>query len=190
MRLFVIGEHRFSTHEIPSGKALIIGSDEGCDLVVSDASVAPRHARLSLGPPLALEDLGSGFATQLGAERLEPGETAEVPPGDPIQLGKVLFMVERRRGVPPRRLLSRDYFEQRLEEECHRGDRTQTIFSVLRIDASAPGPADAIEQVIARELRMVDVIAVLGPGDHRSDKWPSVTCAEAPPWSGTRGRNP
>jgi len=57
--------------------------------------------------------------------------------------------------VPPRRLLSRDYFEQRLEEECHRGDRTQTIFSVLRIDASAPGPADAIEQVIARELRGV-----------------------------------
>ncbi len=70
MRLFVIGEHRFSTHEIPSGKALIIGSDEGCDLVVSDASVAPRHARLSLGPPLALEDLGSGFATQLGDVRI------------------------------------------------------------------------------------------------------------------------
>ncbi len=69
MRLFVIGEHRFSTHEIPSGKALIIGSDEGGDLVVSDASVAPRHARLSLGPPLALEDLGSGFATQLGVSR-------------------------------------------------------------------------------------------------------------------------
>ena len=166
MRLFVIGEHRFSTHQIPSGGALVIGSDEGCDLVVADASVAPRHARLSLGPPLALEDLGSGFTTQLGTKRLEPGETAEVPPGDPIQLGKVLLMVERRRGTPPRRLLSRDYFEQRLEEECHRADRAQTVFSVMRIAASAPGPADAIEQVIARELRMIDVIAVHAPGEY------------------------
>jgi transcriptional regulator with GAF, ATPase, and Fis domain len=75
-------------------------------------------------------------------------------------------MVERRRGVPPRRLLSRDYFEQRVEEECHRADRAQTVFSVLRIAASAPGPAEAIEQVIARELRMVDVIAVHGPGEY------------------------
>src|SRR5260370_7436609 len=75
-------------------------------------------------------------------------------------------MVERRRGVPPRRLLSRDYFEQRLEEECYRADRAQTVFSVLRIAASAPGPAEAIEQVIARELRMVDVIALYGPGEY------------------------
>ncbi len=166
MRLFVIGEKSFSTHRIPDTGALTIGSGAGCDLVVSDASVAPRHARLSLGPPLALEDLGSGLATQLGEERLAPGETAEVPPGDPIQLGSVLFMVERRRSAPPRRFLSRDYFEQRLEEECHRGERSQTVFSVLRIAASAPGPADAIEQVIAGELRMTDVIALHGPGEY------------------------
>jgi DNA-binding NtrC family response regulator len=162
--LFVIGEHRFSTHQIPSEGSLTIGSDPGCDVVVADASVAPRHARLSLGPPLALEDLGSGFPTQLGTERLEPGETAEVPPGDPIQLGKVLLMVERRRSVPPRRLLSRDYFEQRLEEECHRGERAQKVFSVLRI--SEPGPTEAVEQVLARELRMVDVLAILGSGEY------------------------
>jgi DNA-binding NtrC family response regulator len=166
LRLFVIGEKSFSTHRIPDTGALTIGSGAGCDLVVSDASVAPRHARLSLGPPLALEDLGSGLATQLGEERLAPGETAEVPPGDPIQLGNVLLMVERRRGAPPRRFLSRDYFEQRLEEECHRGERSQTVFSVLRIAASAPGPADAIEQVIAGELRMTDVIALHGPGEY------------------------
>jgi DNA-binding NtrC family response regulator len=112
-----------------------------------------------------LEDLGSGLTTQLGQKRLKPGETAEVPPGDPIQLGKVLLMVERRRGAPPRRLLSRDYFEQRLEEECHRADRARTVFSVLRIAASAQGPADVIERVISRELRIVDVIALHAPGE-------------------------
>jgi len=166
LRLFVIGEKSFSTHRLPDTGALTIGSGEGCDLVISDASVAPRHARLSLGPPLALEDLGSGVATQLGKERLAPGKTAEVPPGDPIQLGNVLLMVERRSGAPPRRFLSRDYFEQRLEEECHRGERAQTVFSVLRIAVSAAAPADAIEQVIGRELRMVDVIALHGPGEY------------------------
>src|SRR5205807_2598334 len=123
LRLFVAGEGRFATHHLPDSGRVTIGRDPSCELHVDDPSVAPRHAVLSMGPPVRIEDLGSGLLTSIRQDRVEPGEPAEVAPGDILHVGGVILMVEGRGTAPPRRILPHGYFEMRLEEECHRAGR-------------------------------------------------------------------
>jgi len=65
----------------------MLGSASDCDVVVADPSVAPRHARLELGPPSAIEVLASRRVTQVGGTPLPAGGRAELAPGGGIQLG-------------------------------------------------------------------------------------------------------
>jgi DNA-binding NtrC family response regulator len=154
---------------------VILGSAPDCDVVVADPSVAPRHARLELGPPSALEDLASGRVTQVGATPLPAGGRAELAPGGAIQLGGVMLMVERSRGPAPRRILTRDYFEDRVQEECHRAERKETVFSVLRVGVSPSAAADSVEQILGGVLRLVDVVASYAPGEY------GILLCETPP---------
>ena len=45
-----------------------------CDLVIDDPSASPRHAVLSMGPPVRLADLGSGLPTSVGEQPVLPGQ--------------------------------------------------------------------------------------------------------------------
>ena len=143
--------------------------------MVADPSVAPRHARLEVGPPWSIEDLGSGRVTQVGAKPVPPGGRAELVPGGAIQLGGVVLLLERKRGSTPRRILSRDYFEDRVQEECYRAERNQTVFSVLRIGVPTSASTDPVEQVLGGGLRLVDVVAAYGPGEY------GILLCETPP---------
>jgi len=175
LRLFVIGEERFSTHELPQTGHVILGSAPDCDVVLADPSVAPRHARLEVGPPFSLEDLGSGGVTQVGATPLPPGGRAELVPGGALELGGVVLLLERLRGSTPRRILSREYFEDRVQEECYRAERKQTVFSVLRIGVPSSASIDPVEQVLGGCLRLVDVVACHAPREY------GVLLCETPP---------
>ena len=154
---------------------MILGSASDCDVVVADPSVAPRHARIEVGPPSSLEDLGSGRGTQVGATPVPPGGRAELAPGAAIQLGAVVLLVERLRGSTPRRILSRDYLEDRVQEECYRAERKQTVFSLLRIAVRSSASTDAVEQVLGGTLRLVDVVACHAPREY------AVLLCETPP---------
>lgn len=70
-----------------------LGRDPTCDLVVPEATVSRRHARLFLeGEELQLEDLGSAGGTFLNGVRVQ---RAAVHPGDVIRLGpRVEYAVE------------------------------------------------------------------------------------------------
>ncbi len=96
LRLFVAGEGRFATHHLPDSGEVTIGRDPGCELVVDDATVAPRHAVLSMGPTVRIADLGSGLLTSVHQHRVLPGHSVEVAPGDILHLGGVILMVEGR----------------------------------------------------------------------------------------------
>src|SRR5216683_2386677 len=124
LRLFVAGEGRFATHHLPDTGEVTVGRDPGCELHVDDPSVAPRHAVLSMGPPVRIADLGSGIPTSVHQHRVLPGHPVEVAPGDILHLGGVILMVEGRGTAPPRRILPHGYFELRLEEECNRASRS------------------------------------------------------------------
>ena len=104
--------------------------------------------------------------TQLGASPLPPAGRVELAPGAAIQLGDVVLLLERPRGSTPRRILSRDYFEDRVQEECYRAERKQTVFSVLRIAVPSAASTDSVEQVLGGFLRLVDVVACHGLGEY------------------------
>jgi two-component system, NtrC family, response regulator AtoC len=166
LRIFVAGEGRFTTHHLPDAGEVIIGRDASCEIQVDDPSVAPRHAVLSMGPPVRITDLGSGFTTSLREDRVVPGEPVEVTPGDILHVGSVILMVEGRGSTAPRRILPHGYFELRLEEECNRAERYHSTFAVLRISCDSACPSTAIEEILASSLRLVDAIASDGPSDY------------------------
>src|SRR6266851_5576247 len=166
LRLFVAGEGRFATHHLPDTGEVTVGRDPGCELHVDDPSVAPRHAVLSMGPPVRIADLGSGIPTSVHQHRVLPGHPVEVAPGDILHLGGVILMVEGRGTAPPRRILPHGYFELRLEEECNRAARYHSSFALLRIACDPSCPSAAIEEILANSIRLVDVIAVGGPSDY------------------------
>src|SRR3989442_9068075 len=166
LRLFVAGEGRFATHHLPDSGEVTIGRDPGCELVVDDATVAPGHAVLSMGPPVRIADLGSGIPTSVHQHRVLPGHPVEVAPGDILHLGGVILMVEGRGTAPPRRILPHGYFELRLEEECNRAARYHSTFALLRILCDPSCPSATIEEILASSIRLVDVVAVGAPSDY------------------------
>ncbi|TMA24075.1 MAG: FHA domain-containing protein, partial [Deltaproteobacteria bacterium] len=83
------GEGGFTTHQLPESGEVTLGRDPACGVVVDDGSVAPRHAVLSMGPPVRIDDLGSGLPTSVGEERVEAGHPIELAPGDILHLGGV-----------------------------------------------------------------------------------------------------
>ena len=86
-----------------------------------------------------------------------------------------MLLLERVRGSTPRRILSRDYFEDRVQEECYRAERNETVFSVLRIGVPSSASIDAVEQVLGGCLRLVDVVA-----SHAAREYGVLLC-ETPP---------
>jgi transcriptional regulator with GAF, ATPase, and Fis domain len=88
--------------EVPLGRALTVGSGEDADLLLKDAAVSRKHARLSLrGMRVLVEDLGSKNGTQFAGARVE---RAVVPLGAVVTLGKTQLSIVPRwqmRELPP-----------------------------------------------------------------------------------------
>jgi two-component system response regulator AtoC len=83
-----------------------IGRAEDNDIRIDDASVSRRHARLLMGPPLRVEDVGSANGIRLTTHRASPGTaelietrvpargSLEVAPGDRIVIGATVLIVQ------------------------------------------------------------------------------------------------
>jgi hypothetical protein len=86
----------FGSREVPLGtQETIIGRGEGCDVIVNEALVSRRHARVALdrGQPY-IEDLGSANGTFVNQARLHG--RAVLFPGDHIFIGTCEMEVTRR----------------------------------------------------------------------------------------------
>ncbi len=164
MRLYVISEGAFATHALPNSGTVTVGSALECEVRVADASVAPHHLRLHLGPQVRIERLGAQAAMVRG-EPLVAGRSLELAAGELVQMGAVQIMLERRHSPAPRRIASQSYFEQRVEEECHRADRNRSVFTLLRVQVPAGAPSE-VEAGLASSTRVVDVIAAYGPSEY------------------------
>ena len=80
------GPHMGAELVLPAG-ALLIGSDDSCDVILQDSSVAPRQVRLDIaaeGPSVRVTPLDK---TVLAGGEPVPAEGAELPPATPCQLG-------------------------------------------------------------------------------------------------------
>ncbi|MEN3001333.1 MAG: FHA domain-containing protein [Armatimonadota bacterium] len=86
----------------PSGREFLlkagenlIGRDPSCDVLLNDATVSRRHARILIEDNTAyLEDLGSTNGTQLNGQPVTPGQRVPLPPQATLQLGSVQLTLE------------------------------------------------------------------------------------------------
>jgi diguanylate cyclase (GGDEF)-like protein len=128
-------------------RAIEVGRDAGCALLLTDASVSRRHARLAVvDGELRVEDLGSRNGTRVNGKDVREGR---LRPGDRLEVGNVLLRFERvgpselshLRGVlarlaangrdPLTGLLTRAYLEKLpslLERSARKGRKTSALF--------------------------------------------------------------
>lgn len=70
----------------------VIGRREDCDLRIPLGDVSRKHCRLILdGDTIKVEDLGSSNGTYRNGERIQQ---AELTPGDTLQIGPVVFVLQ------------------------------------------------------------------------------------------------
>ncbi|HWE23360.1 MAG TPA: sigma 54-interacting transcriptional regulator [Myxococcales bacterium] len=165
LRLVVLEEGISTVHALPERGSVVIGRSKQSDVRLEDSSVSRRHAVLHVDPVLRLEDLGSANGTHVRERLLRPKEIVELQPGDVVEVGRALLVVQRQ--VPPgraSRLVTHDYFEARLEDECARGERGPLSFAVARLRWETE-TQDAVLGRIAPLLRPGDVVGAYGPTD-------------------------
>jgi DNA-binding NtrC family response regulator len=122
---------------------------------------------LSLGPEITLEDLGSANGTICAEKRLEPGQPVAVRLGEPMQLGGVTLILQRRLpAARPRRIWDHGYFEGHVEEECGRADRSKRGFAVLFVRAANPQEVTSLEEQLSVWFRTADVVGSYGPAEY------------------------
>ena len=129
-------------------RAIEVGRDAGCALLLTDASVSRRHARLAfVDGDLRVEDLGSRNGTRVNGKDVRE---SRLRPGDRLEVGNVLLRFDRvspselthLRGVlarlagsdrdPLTGLLTRAYLAEKLpsllERSARKGRKTSALF--------------------------------------------------------------
>ena len=166
LEVVVTCESLFAAQPLPATGDVVIGRSVDCDLRVNHPSISREHALLRIGPTLTIEDLGSANGTRLRGEPLVANAATPLHPGEVVDLGSVLLVVRPRvRATTARRVLTHDYFELRLEEECTRGGRGGASFAVLHVAATGGDP-DAARDAVLAAVRPGDVVGAYAPGTY------------------------
>jgi len=166
LHLVVMGPDEFASHPLPSSGEIVIGRGAGVDVALADPLASRRHARLSLGPTLEVEDLGSANGTRLRETPLPPRQPARVLPGEAIAIGSTILMIQQNRARPlPRALLPHAEFEGRIDWECARAEATGAVFSLVRLQLPrVDGPV--LATAAAEVLRPIDLLGAYGPSEY------------------------
>jgi DNA-binding NtrC family response regulator len=159
----ILGDGIFQTHPLPAEGDVAIGRTPASDIQIDHPSISRRHAVLHLGPSfMTIEDQGSANGTWRAGEYLAAGQPAALRPGELVDLGAILLVVQPR-VTPgrPRRLSGR--IERWLEEECARAASGRTPFAVLCVTVESRSSREAVETALAETLRPTDVWGAEGP---------------------------
>jgi DNA-binding NtrC family response regulator len=167
LHLVVMGADEFRTLPLPPSGEVVIGRGEGVDVALGDPLASRRHARLYVGPPLTVEDLGSANGTRLRETPLPAGQAVRLLPGEAIAIGSTILMVQQNRPrPPPRAVLAHTEFEGRIDWECARAEATAAPFSLVRLQLGGRADAAALLAAAAPLLRPVDLLGAYGPGEY------------------------
>jgi len=167
LSLHVVGSGILGSHPLPARGEVVIGRGEECDLRIDEESISRRHAAVAVdGDRVRLRDLGSANGTRIGDQPLVAGESIELAPGDVVDLGSVMLVLQRgysdRR---TRRFLPHGYFEARLEEECDAGGAAGQ-FALIRFRLEQVSSTAVAEETLAEVLRAVDIAGRYGPSEY------------------------
>jgi len=164
LRVIVVHDDGVRAFALPERGKVTLGRLPENEVCIDHPGVSRRHAVIHLGPPVQLEDLGSANGTRVRGSKLAPRQQVEILPGDAVELGSTLVILQ---GVPSvtraRRVWGHGYFEGRLEEECTRAEAQGSTFGVARIHVEGGG--DAVEQTLAANVGPTDLVARYGPGE-------------------------
>jgi transcriptional regulator with GAF, ATPase, and Fis domain len=166
LSILIVGNDVYATHALPMTGPIAIGRSSDNDIIINDPSISRDHAVLHVDGPLRIVDLGSANGTRIRDRTVTPHVPTEVSPNEPIGLGAVTIILQRRdNAIRTRRLRSHDYFEGRLEDECARAERygSQFVLAHLTVDGASP---DVAQEVFVRALRELDVVALFAPGEY------------------------
>jgi two-component system, NtrC family, response regulator AtoC len=179
LELCVISNGAMTTHALPDAGAIAIGRSSTCEIAVNDESMSRRHAVLTLGETITIEDLGSVNGTVARGARIQPGRAVAISVGELVGLGTASIIVQRRtRTARPRRVWTHEQFTARLEEECAREERSGAPFALIRLQFSFRAPANVVEEALGELLRDSDILGRHGPHQYEV-LLPDVTPANA-----------
>ncbi len=164
--VLVIADGFVAAHPLADEGSLVLGRSAEADLPIEVEWLSRRHARLHLGHPLEIEDLGSANGTFVGDTRLARGERRRLAAGDIVNLGPVqLLFHDAAIAISPRHIWDREPFVARIEQECERARASATGFAVIHVrTADRDARARAIQPLLIGSLRPCDLIAHAGTG--------------------------
>jgi DNA-binding NtrC family response regulator len=167
IHLLVMSPEMFATHPLPATGTLTIGRSTGADIQIHDPLASRRHAVLTVGDVLTIEDLKSANGTRVRDVPIKPGTPVPIAAGEAIVIGATCLMVQQNRAsIGPRRLWSHSYFENRVEEECTRAAAAGTSFVVARLRVERSASWVRVVPTLIRELKPPHLLAAYGPNEY------------------------
>ena len=161
--LRVVGAGASELYALPKAGDVVIGRGVEADVRIDDASISRKHALLSLGMRVRIKDLGSANGTRIADRALDPGEWADVSPGEVIDLGDVMLILMRGAGEtaapPPAAPGDAMQRAERLLERVAPGD-----ISVLLIGETGVGKEVFAERLHAKSKRAAKPLLRLNCG--------------------------
>src|SRR5262245_23460513 len=94
--LIIIVNGVVSTYPLPPQGVVTLGRARESDIQIIDPSVSRVHARIRVGHSITIEDAGSANGTRLRGELLAADQPVELPPGESVELGSAIVMLQRR----------------------------------------------------------------------------------------------
>jgi DNA-binding NtrC family response regulator len=190
--LLVMRDGVLGTHPLPVSGSVLIGRAPECDIIIDDPSISRRHTLLHVGPPLAIEDMGSANGTRVhdalllglhspqsdqtaktaADDRLvAPGERFEIVAGKVIRLGAATLIVQERSAQDEEgAVASHAEFEQRLEEACVPAS-ARDPFAIVRLRVDPAADLGVVERLLSSACGPADVVAVYAPADYELLLW-------------------
>ena len=164
LQLIIHVDDTLVSFRLPRSGEVSIGRVNDAAVRIAHASVSRAHAVLTVGRHLRIRDVGSANGTRVAGHRIAPNVEVEVAVGDAIAVGAAMVLIQHvAAALPARRVLSHDYFEARVEEECARRSRQGGGFAVVRLNARGEVSASRAQDLLHRGLRAHDVLALYAP---------------------------
>jgi DNA-binding NtrC family response regulator len=151
---------------------IVIGRDPDSDVVIANAALSRRHARLRLGPPLTVEDLGSKNGIKLLRRQIAPNVPTPLSIGEAFRIGKISFIVIR--SSRARQSSSQHGFEALVVSDPTVARATPLVRDIAQagINALILGETGVGKEVLAETLHALS---------RRKGAFVRINCAAIPP---------
>jgi two-component system response regulator AtoC len=159
-RLLVVDDTEIlGTHPLPESGSVTIGRGSDNNVQIDHDSISRRHAVLHIGRVITIEDTNSSNGTKVRDIAIPPHQPRELGINELVTLGSLTLIIQARFApVLTNRIVTHDYFQARVEEECARAGRGDIQFAVVGIRVSG-APENVIVETLMSTLRQSDVFA-------------------------------